>query len=340
MASNIHVAFRADDRSYFAILKKEIHAMAVQAGFSERKVGVVDIIVAELVSNLVKHAGGGQIFAKLLEPDPDHGTGIELITTDSGPGMTDVRRMITDGVSTKNTLGHGLGSIKRLSDFFDIYSQKEWGTIALARVFAKSSEGLKNGSKTEIRSVILPKPGETACGDGFFHFSDKDHLRLMLGDGLGHGVEAEKAVTAAGEAFLRCEEQDPVEIIRYMNASVKKTRGLVATLAVCDLKKETWRICGVGNIATRVSSPSMIKNYTSYNGIIGLNVPNTLNAQVVTAEKGQYIIMCSDGLRSRWDPLRYPGIFRYDLSLLSACLIKDYARNTDDMSVAACKLNL
>ena len=78
----------------------------------------------------------------------------------------------------------------------------------------------------------------------------------------------------------------------------------------------------------------------SYNGIIGLNVPNTLNAQEVAYEKDQQIIMCSDGIKSRWDTIKYPAITRYDLSILSASLLKDFARYTDDMSVVACKINV
>src|SRR5262245_21122763 len=134
MVNRVHLAFKANDRSYFAILKKEIHALAVSAGFSEPRVGEIDIVVAEMVSNLVKHAGGGQILVRLIEENDVQG--IELITMDDGPGMTDISRMMGDGVSTKNTLGHGLGSMKRLSDKFQVYSMKGWGTIILCRLFA------------------------------------------------------------------------------------------------------------------------------------------------------------------------------------------------------------
>ncbi len=78
MVSRTHVAFKAEDRSYFAILKKQIHALAVSAGFSENKIGEIDIVVAELVSNLVKHAGGGEVFVKLIEENDLQG--IELIS--------------------------------------------------------------------------------------------------------------------------------------------------------------------------------------------------------------------------------------------------------------------
>ena len=110
MVNRTHVAFKADDRSYFAILKKEIHSIAVGANFPDAKVGELDIIVAELVSNLVKHAGGGQLLVKLTEESGVQG--IELISIDDGPGMTDVSRMVADGVSTKNTLEQVLGWMK------------------------------------------------------------------------------------------------------------------------------------------------------------------------------------------------------------------------------------
>ena len=338
MVNRTHVAFKVADRSYFAILKKEIHALAVSANFTESKVGEIDIIIAEIVTNLVKHAGEGQVLVKLVEEDGLQG--IEIISIDSGPGMTDVTRMVADGVSTKNTLGHGLGAMKRLSNVFQVFSQKDWGTVILIRVFAEELPPFKKQPKAEIRSVILPKPGEEACGDGFYYKLTKDHVKLFLGDGLGHGPEAAFAVQTAGEAFAKCEENDPAEVIRYINTLVKKTRGLVGTVAIFDIREKKWRVCGVGNIITKVNSPASGKNYMSYNGIIGLNVPNTLNAQEVAYEKDQQIIMCSDGIKSRWDTIKYPAITRYDLSILSASLLKDFARYTDDMSVVACKINV
>lgn len=338
MVNSTHVAFKASDRSYFAILKKEIHAIAVNAGFNDKKVGEIDIIVAEMASNLVKHAGGGQLWVKPVAEN--NLKGIEIISIDNGPGMTDVSRMVADGVSTKNTLGVGLGAMKRLGDVFQVYSLKDWGTVILIRIFESELPHFRKPQKNEIRSIVLPKPGEEVCGDRFYHTFSNDHIKLFLGDGLGHGAEAARAVQAAGEAFLDFNEVDPVEIIRHINAAVRKTRGLVGTVAVFDINACTWSICGVGNISTRINSPSYAKIYTSYNGIIGLNVPRTLNAQQVPYEKGQHLIMCSDGLMTKWDTLRYTSILRYDFSILAAALLKDYARYTDDMSVVACKLNV
>ena len=114
---------------------------------------------------------------------------------------------------------------------------------------------------------------------------------------------------------------------------------MVGTAAVFDIKQACWQICGVGNISTRIYTGAMPKNHLSYNGIIGMNLPSTLKAQVSQYEKGQLLVMCSDGLRSRWDMLKFPTVLRHDYSILLASLVKDFARYTDDISVMACKIN-
>lgn len=332
-----HIFLKANDRSYFSLLKKEIHALAIEAGFKDKKIAEIDIIVAEMASNLVKHAGGGDLLVKILT-DPKR-PGLEIISLDNGPGMADANRMMTDGLSTQQTLGIGLGTINRLADVFQVYSMKGWGTILLVRVFLQPDKQEQTQTAAEIRSIVFAKPGEQYCGDRFFHKVSREYIQLFLGDGLGHGEGAADAVEQAGACFFQEFQSDPVQIIRSMNLSVKKTRGLVGTAAVFDRKSKSWQLCGVGNISTKASSPIAARQHLSYNGIIGLNVPRTLNAQPILHDRGQLIIMCSDGIRTRWDHLKYTGIYRYDLSVLAAAIVKDFGRFTDDTSVAICKIN-
>lgn len=70
-----------------------------------------------------------------------------------------------------------------------------------------------------------------------------------------------------------------------------------------------------------------------YNGVVGMNIPKTLNNSIVPAEKNQRLIMCSDGIRSGWDLSKYPGILRYDNAIIAASILKDFSRKTDDTSV-------
>lgn len=336
MANGNHICFNASDRSYFAILKKEIHKLAIDAGFSDTKAAEVDIIVAEIASNLVKHAGGGEILARIFQEE--NNTVLELISIDSGPGMAEPLRMIEDGVSTSNTLGNGLGAIKRLSDDFQIYSVKNWGTILLSRVYKKAPPKQKKRKNVETGLIVLPKPGEEACGDGVYSSLNGNMLTLFLGDGLGHGPDAEKAVQQAIMALKNCYEKNIPDILRHIHKEVKKTRGLVASIAVFNFSEKYWRICGIGNISTRTHS-LLAKSHISYNGIVGMNIPATINEQRVPYERGQCIIMCSDGIKTRWDLHKYPNILKYDLSIAAAVIYKDFSRKTDDSSVLITRIN-
>ncbi|GAB4016167.1 ATP-binding protein [Spirosoma koreense] len=331
MDNSPHVRFQAIDRSYLASIKKSVSHLAAELAFDKQRLGEIDLIVAEMTSNLIKHAGGGELLVRQVRSSTN--AGLELISIDRGPGMSDPTRMMQDGVSTTSTLGHGLGSIKRLADQAQLYSLKGWGTILLARIFLNPLHQPEAKPAFEYRSVLVSKPGETACGDGAYVKLTANHIKLFLGDGLGHGPEASKAVQAAIDAFRLCPDHRPAEIIRYMHRSVNKTRGLVGSVVVYDRQQQHWDWCGVGNIATRISGGLITKNLLAYNGIIGMNLPNTMHNHLLAFEPGQLLLMGSDGLQSRWDPAKYPFIHRYDLSILAAAIYKDYARQTDDTSV-------
>ncbi|WP_207421312.1 SpoIIE family protein phosphatase [Desertivirga brevis] len=330
MVDATHISFRADDRSYFSLLKKEIHSRVSEAGFGTQKSAEIDIIVSEMTSNLFKYAIDGEILLSYgQENSIDY---FEIISIDNGPGMSDAAKMVADGVSTTNTLGHGLGSIKRLSDKFEIYSQKGWGTIALSRVY-RESPGLKKRPPVELRRLVVSKPGESVSGDGCYYEMDANKVRILVADGLGHGIEANKAVNEAIKAFKELNSDDPSDIIKQLHSSIKKTRGMVGTVIIYDIKSKTWKFAGIGNISMKLLNSLSSKNYISYNGIIGHNIPTTIKPQEATHLEYNQMILCSDGIKSRWESSKYPLINKYDLSILAAALYKDYARRTDDMSV-------
>lgn len=333
-----HVCFNAQDRSYFALLKKEIHKIVSDAGFSEKKTAEVDIVVAEMTSNLIKHAEGGEILVRVVKEGKYDA--VELIAIDNGLGMTDPQKMIEDGMSTANTLGHGLGSMKRMSDVFQVYSLKGWGTIVLSRIYKQNLHGKVPVAKAEVRSVVVPKPGEELSGDCYYYDLTDEALRIFVGDGLGHGPDAHHAVKEAIKAFKVTRETEPVEILRGLHYAVRKTRGLVGTVATFNFNEKKWRVCGIGNIATRMQNGLLVRNYIAYNGIVGMNIPNTMKDQEIDHVKAQLIIMCSDGIRTRWDINKYTSILKYDLSILAAAIYKDHARRTDDMSVVIGRINI
>ena len=328
----MHTSFNVSDRSYLAIVKRDIHRLAVSGGFDQKKLNEIDLLVAEIGSNLVKHAVGGELLAALVGEEGE--MAIELIGIDNGPGINQPEKMMLDGMSTTQTLGHGLGSIRRLSDSFELYSKKDWGTILLSRVYASTPPLSSRNPVAQIRSLIVAKPGETVSGDGCFSMKGRDGtIRLLAADGLGHGKEANIAVQAAIEAFRHVDSDSPSEILRHIHAAIRRTRGMVGTAVILDPVKRIWKFCGVGNISCRFIGFQEFRSYLSNNGIIGHNMPNTLNDQELSYEDYQQIILCSDGLKSRWEHARLLPMNKHDLMIQAAAIYKDYARKTDDMSI-------
>ena len=195
MHSIHHRSFVVSDRSYGAAIKREVRLLAGALRFSEKKMGELDIIIAELLSNLVKYATEGELLVKPI-PDPDNAI-LELISVDRGPGMKDPGRMLVDGVSTGGSLGQGLGAVQRLATEFQLYSQPGQGTVVLVRLHQKAKTPAGVPPLADVRCIHVPKTGETICGDASYSKLTGASLTVFLGDGLGHGPLANQAVVQA-----------------------------------------------------------------------------------------------------------------------------------------------
>ena len=125
------------------------------------------------------------------------GPGIELITIDSGPGLRDVRAAMRDGHSTVGTLGIGLGAIRRLADFCDLYSVPGHGTALVARFWAAPAS-----LACDFAGLIRPIASEIESGDAFAAVRAGRTVTGVLCDGLGHGPLAAAAANEAIAAIL------------------------------------------------------------------------------------------------------------------------------------------
>ncbi|WP_347052594.1 SpoIIE family protein phosphatase [Flavobacterium olei] len=335
---NTFSTYKIDDRSLIAFIKREIHNLALKIGFTPHRAAETDIIIAELTSNLMKFANGGELLYR-ANFNGEYNE-IEIYCLDKGIGFENVAKIMNDGYSSANTLGHGLGSIKRLSNDFQIYSMKNWGCVQYVKIGEKADIELSPvKSGLDHTCIAVNYPNEKICGDGYYIKHNSKGFQIFVGDGLGHGEGAHEAVEAAIKAFRQTIETDPESILRDIHSKVKKSRGLVATIAAVDYKSESWSICGIGNINTRIYNGLDNKTYTPYNGIIGHNIPRTLNSTIVPYRKHQIIIMHSDGLRTRWNLNDLSAIFKQSPGIISAALYKENVRGTDDATILVGKIN-
>lgn len=335
---NAFSTYKIDDRSLIAFIKREIHNLALQLGFTPHRAAETDIIVAELTSNLMKFANGGELLYR-ANINGEYKE-IEIYCLDKGVGFDNVAKIMNDGYSSSNTLGHGLGSIKRLSNDFQIYSMKNWGCVQYVKICEKPDlemPTIKSG--LNHTTIAINYPGEKLCGDGYYIKQTNKGFQIFVGDGLGHGESANEAVETAIKAFRQTVETEPTAILRDIHTKVKKTRGVVATIASVDYKSEVWNICGIGNINTRIYNGLENKTYTPYNGIIGHNIPRTINNTAIPYKRHQIIIMHSDGLRTRWNLTDLTSIFKQSPNIIASAIYKENVRGNDDATILVGKIN-
>ena len=126
-ATEFVIAETADSAS----AQQSARRMALTAGFEGQAAEEIAIAVAELASNVIKHAGRGALTIRPLRNGQR--AGIEIEAEDQGPGIEDVERSFADGYSTAGSLGYGLGSVNRLMDEVDISSLPGSGTQIVCR---------------------------------------------------------------------------------------------------------------------------------------------------------------------------------------------------------------
>ena len=114
------------------IVVNAARTLAAQAGFGETDVFMIATAVSELATNAIRYAGTG--VATLSVVSIDGRTGVEVVVTDQGPGISDIGLAMTENFSSrKDSLGLGLSSVRRIMDEFDIASEPGRGTRVWAR---------------------------------------------------------------------------------------------------------------------------------------------------------------------------------------------------------------
>jgi anti-sigma regulatory factor (Ser/Thr protein kinase) len=310
--------------------------LASNLDFPEDRGGRAAIVASELATNLHKHARKGEmIFRRLRTPEGD-ADGMEILALDMGPGITDVALARRDGFSTTGTLGHGLGAVARQADEIEIYTQPT-GTVVAARLWRKSPAPNPSRPQFEVGAVQVAKDGEPVCGDDWAWRLRDARLSIFVADGLGHGLPAHEASTAATRVFATGHELPPGRLVEDVHAALRPTRGAaVASLAV-DLERRTATFAGLGNISGVVLHPSGARHsMVSRNGTAGHIAPKVQEFHY-PVPSGAIMVMFSDGLGTHWDLRAYPGLLQRSAAVIAGVLYRDFSRRKDDVTVVVAR---
>ncbi len=296
------------------------------------------LVASELVSNNVKHAAGRGMVQLWKQP----GAVLDLLSLDYGPGIPNLANAEKDGYSTVNTLGKGLGAIRRLSDESYIYTQEEqlgqakkWnGTVILARFYLnKENKEAKSGFKFGLFSRSLSD--ERYNGDRIYLQRAGKILRWLHLDGLGHGEEAQAATADLATHLINFES--PETMLGMVDRQLVNTRGAVAITGEIDLAKCNLRLSGVGDMNAHIYDQEQFQHIAFAPGILGREHRTTTVSQSDFGKKS-VILTTSDGIRRNWDAANFVGLFNQHPQLIAYTLGNIMGRMSDDQSVCVCTI--
>ena len=325
--------FVIEDPSQIGEGRRQITRLSQDLNFDEVQVGRIAIAFNEIANNLLQHAGKGEIFIREICLSSEMGLyGLEMISIDRGPGMNNIKECLEDGFSTRETPGQGLGAIRRLSQEFDIHSTVGKGTIVMVTFYTDFEAASQSVGRLQSSAICVPVSGETECGDGWAHLRPITGDAIVVSDGLGHGPLAS---TASREALLVFREQkwrNLEDFIKLAHGRMRSTRGAAISAVTFDTIGQRVHFAGVGNVTGAIYRHGKLKSFVGYPGTVGLKI-TTVREMSETWEKGDLLILHSDGLSSRWDLGDYPGLQHRSASVVAGVLYRDYCRGIDDSCV-------
>lgn len=320
---------RIEDPSSVSEARRQAASLSVARRFDDTLAGALALAVTEAASNIVKHAGRGEIIVRALTPEG--AAGIEVVALDSGPGIADLAESLRDGHSTAGSPGTGLGTLSRMTCELEIYTRPGQGTVLR---FALWQRGARTPAPAPFGVVCLPMPGESACGDGWAIIEAPTRRVVVVADGLGHGPDAAIAARTAVAIATTHAARTPAEIVAALDAGLRATRGAAACVAALDYGRGLCTFCGVGNISACLHAAGNGRSMVSHNGTLGHQVRKIQQFEY-PLPPGALCILHSDGLATRWRLEAYPGVERRHPALIAALLYRDFCRGRDDVTVLA-----
>jgi len=322
------------NESALILLRAKLAVIAQRLAISERKTENILLVASELVSNNIKYAGGRGMIQVWQQPGPV----LDLVALDFGPGIADLKLAEQDGYSTANTLGKGIGSMRRLSDELYIYTQllnpvqqKKWaGTVFLARFFSDqaASRAVMRGFKVGLYSRAMSDSRYN--GDRIYLRQSGEVLHWLHLDGLGHGEHAHEATDSLAAHLAHA--GSPSAMLEAVDRQLQGTRGAVGVGGELDLGQQTMQIAGVGDMHAHVYDRNHVDAVPFAPGVLGRE-HRTLSLFQAGFDRQKLVITASDGIRRNWDSSTFVGLFNQHPQLIAYTMGNIMGRVSDDQSI-------
>lgn len=147
-------------------------------------------------------------------------------------------------------------------------------------------------------------PGLCESGDLHLVRCTSNGILIAAIDGLGHGEQAAEAAKTA-MAVLRAEFDEPViSLVERCHEKLRRTRGVVISLASIDPEQGMMTWLGVGNVQGLLMRANGTKGPAKEmlllrGGVVGSQLP-PLQATVVPIKRGDTLYFATDGVKSQF----------------------------------------
>ena len=332
----LSVRWEVRDELHIAIIRLHAAALGRTHGLDPDAIDRLGTVVTALATNIARHARTGHLVLRAVG-EQLHGC-IEVLALDRGPGIRDMTRALRQGTPGPEGVPReaGLPGVRRIADFFDIYSSAGRGTAIVVHVGNRSGEARSacaaSVTHRTVGVVCLALRGEDECGDDWAVEVVEDRPVAMLVDGLGHGPGAALAASAAMSLFRDVATRSPETMLGAMHTALRNTRGAALSIATIQHARGAVRFCGIGNVDGRVLTAESSRQLMPQSGIVGHTMPRIHGSEVPWAVGGR-LVMHSDGISSRWNAADYPGLLVRHPALLAGVIFRDFARERDDATV-------
>lgn len=179
---------------------------------------------------------------------------------------------------------------------------------------------------------------EPSSGDLHVVTPFADGVLVALLDGLGHGPEAAAASAAAIPVLRKHARDSLLLIVQQCHEALRKTRGVVMSLASFRTSDSSMTWMGIGNVdgvllrgqANRAQPHEAI---STRGGVIGYQLP-PLRADTLLVAPGDTLIMATDGIRSGFAADAPIGIASQEIA---ESILARFAKGTDDAHVVVAR---
>lgn len=307
---------------------RSICDLARGLGFRETELDKLARLVTECATHLLTSEAHGELLVRPLAEMKLPGArryGVEVLSIESGPVVADIQL--------------DLSQLKQWSEELDVWSAPRHGSVLRFVLWdrpTRTAETRVTPARVSYGVVNLPLRAEFVSGDAWSCHADQDNFTVLVADGLGHGPMANRAATEAAK-ILEISGGAPLEsILDRAHLALRSTVGAAVGVARFPISAQVAasqvKFAGIGNVAASVWGEMSHKHLVSHDGVIGHAYRRVQQFEVPYAE-GALIVLHSDGLMSRWDLSRYPGLTVRHPALIAAVLYRDYARGHDDVTV-------